>query len=69
VYRQHTAQVQARYGGRLAAGIAGRIDRQVARVAAAIERCGSYPALSATAPSMPPAFPQAVHHTSPNPVQ
>ncbi len=54
VYRQHAAQVQARYGRRLAPGIARRIDRQVTQVAAAIERCGSYPALSATAPSMPP---------------
>jgi cyclopropane fatty-acyl-phospholipid synthase-like methyltransferase len=50
VYRQHAAQVQARYGRRLAPGIARRIDRQVTQAAAAIERCGSYPALSATAP-------------------
>jgi ubiquinone/menaquinone biosynthesis C-methylase UbiE len=50
VYREHAARVQARYGQRLAPGIARRIDRQVAQVAAAIERCGSYPALSATAP-------------------
>ena len=47
-----------RYGRRLAAGIARRADRQVARVAAAIERCGSYPALSATAPSTPPPPPR-----------
>jgi cyclopropane fatty-acyl-phospholipid synthase-like methyltransferase len=64
VYRQHAAEVEARYGRRLAPGIACRIDRQIAQVAAAIERCGSYPALSATAPSTPPA-----HHTGTNPVQ
>lgn len=57
VYRQHAEQVQARYGRRLAPGIARRIDRQVAQVAAAIERCGSYPALSATAPGAPPVSP------------
>jgi hypothetical protein len=37
--------------------------------AAAIERCGSYPALSATAPSTPAPSPQALHHTSANPGQ
>jgi cyclopropane fatty-acyl-phospholipid synthase-like methyltransferase len=68
VYRQHAAQVQARYGRRLAPGIARRIDRQVAQAAAAIERCGSYPALSATAPGTPPPSPQDVHRTSTNPV-
>jgi cyclopropane fatty-acyl-phospholipid synthase-like methyltransferase len=57
VYGQHAAQVQARYGRRLAPGIAHRIDRQVAQVAAAIERCGSYPALNATTPSTPPVSP------------
>jgi hypothetical protein len=65
VYRQHAAQVQARYGRRLAPGIAHRIDRQVAQVAAAIRRCGSYPALSATAPSTPPASLPAVHPSDP----
>ena len=54
-YRQHAEQIQARYGRRLGAGIA----RQAAQVAAAIERCGSYPALSATAPSTPAPSPQA----------
>jgi len=53
VHGQHAAYVQARYGRRLAPVIGRRIDRQVALVAAAIERCGSYPALSATAPSAP----------------
>ena len=51
VYRQHAAQIRVRYGRRLGPGIARRVDRQVAQVAAAIRRCGSYPALSATAPS------------------
>ena len=64
-YRQHAEQIQARYGRRLGAGIA----RQAAQVAAAIERCGSYPALSATAPSTPAPSPQALHHTSANPGQ
>jgi cyclopropane fatty-acyl-phospholipid synthase-like methyltransferase len=50
-YRQHAEQVQARYGRRLGPAIARPIDRQVAQVAAAIKRCGSYPALSATTPS------------------
>ena len=50
-YRQHAEQVQARYGRRLGPGIARRIDGQVALVAGAIRRCGSYPAFSATAPS------------------
>jgi cyclopropane fatty-acyl-phospholipid synthase-like methyltransferase len=59
VYRQQVEQVQERYGRRLGAGIARRVDRQVAQVAAAIKRCGSYPALSATAPGTPPASPQA----------
>jgi cyclopropane fatty-acyl-phospholipid synthase-like methyltransferase len=49
-YRQHAEQVQARYGRRLSPGIARRIDGQVALVAGAIRRCGSYPAFSATAP-------------------
>jgi len=57
VYHQHAAQVQARYGRRLAPGIARRIDRQVTQVAATIERCGSYPALSATVPNTPSASP------------
>jgi cyclopropane fatty-acyl-phospholipid synthase-like methyltransferase len=55
VYRQHAEQVQARYGPRLGAGIARRIDHQVDQAAAAIKRCGSYPALSATVPGTPPA--------------
>jgi hypothetical protein len=46
VYRQHAQQAHEQYGRRLGAGI----ERQVAR---AIRRCGSYPALSATAPSTP----------------
>jgi cyclopropane fatty-acyl-phospholipid synthase-like methyltransferase len=54
-YRQHAEQVQARYGRRFGPGIARRIDRQVALVAGAIRRCGSYPAFSATAPGTPPA--------------
>jgi cyclopropane fatty-acyl-phospholipid synthase-like methyltransferase len=58
VYRQHTDQVHARYGRRLGPGIARRIDGQVTRVAAAIQRCGSYPALSATAPGTPPVPPR-----------
>jgi O-methyltransferase StaMB len=53
VYRQHAQQVQVRYGRRLGAGIARRIDRQVGQAAGAIRRCGSYPALSATAPGTP----------------
>lgn len=57
VYRQHADQVQARYGRRLGSGIACRIDGQVAQVAAAIRRCGSYPALSATTPGMASASP------------
>jgi cyclopropane fatty-acyl-phospholipid synthase-like methyltransferase len=57
VYHQHAEQVQARYGRRLAPGIARRIDRQVTQVAATIERCGSYPTLSATAPNTPSASP------------
>ena len=61
VYRQHAAQIRVRYGRRPGPGIARHIDRQVARVAAAIRRCGSYPALSATAPSTPPASLPAVH--------
>ena len=69
VYRQHAEQLQARYGRRLGAGIARRIDRQVDQVAAAIKRCGSYPALSATTPSTPPVPRQVVHHTDANPVQ
>lgn len=60
-YSQHAEQVKARYGQRLGPGIARRLDRQVAQVAAAIRRCGSYPALSATAPGTPPASSQAVH--------
>jgi cyclopropane fatty-acyl-phospholipid synthase-like methyltransferase len=70
VYRQHAAQLQARYGRRLARGIARRIDRQVAQAAAAIERCGSYPALSATAPSTPPSpspLGRAPHQHEPRP--
>jgi hypothetical protein len=39
VYRQHAAQIRVRYGRRLGPGIARRIDRQVAQVAAAIRRC------------------------------
>jgi hypothetical protein len=66
VYHQHTEQVHARYGRRLGPGIARRIDRQVTQVAAAIQRCGSYPALSATAPGTPPATLPPVHHTSTN---
>ena len=58
-YHQHAKQVQVRYGRRLGLGIARRIDIQVAQVAAAINRCGSYPALSATTPSTLPASPQA----------
>ena len=65
VYRQHAAQIRVRYGRRLGPGIARRIDRQVAQVAAAIRRCGSYPALSATAPSTPPASLPAVHPSDP----
>jgi hypothetical protein len=61
VYRQHAAQIRVRYGRRLGPGI----DRQVAQVAAAIRRCGSYPALSATAPSTPPASLPAVHPSDP----
>jgi hypothetical protein len=53
---RHEEQVHARYGRRLGSGIASRIDRQAAQVAAAISRCGSYPALSATAPGMPASF-------------
>lgn len=56
-YHQHAKQVQVRYGRRLGLGIARRIDIQVAQVAAAINRCGSYPALSATTPSTLPASP------------
>jgi hypothetical protein len=67
VYRQHAAQIQVRYGRRLGPGIARRIDRQVAEVAAAIRRCGSYPALSATAPSTPPASLRAVHRSARTP--
>jgi cyclopropane fatty-acyl-phospholipid synthase-like methyltransferase len=63
VYQQSSAQIQARYGRRLAPGFARRIDRQVGQVAAAIERCGSYPALSATAPGTPPVPHRAVHRT------
>jgi len=66
-YYQHAEQVQVRYGGRLGPGIARRIDTQVAQVAAAIKRCGSYPALSATTPGTLPASRQAVHHISRNP--
>ncbi len=66
-YHQHAEQIQVRYGRRLGPGIARRIDTQVAQVAAAIKRCGSYPALSATTPSTLPASPQAVHHISRNP--
>jgi hypothetical protein len=39
VYRQLAAQIPVRYGRRLGPGIARRIDRQVAQVAAAIRRC------------------------------
>ena len=60
VYRQHAAQIRVRYGRRLGPGIARHVDRQVAQVAAAIRRCGSYPALSAIAPSTPPASLPAV---------
>jgi hypothetical protein len=38
VYRQYGAQIRVRYGRRLGPGIARRIDRQVAQVAAAIRR-------------------------------
>lgn len=55
VYHHSAAQVQARYGRRLAAGFARRIDRQVGRVAAAIERCGSYPAFGADLHAASPA--------------
>jgi hypothetical protein len=48
-------------------GIARRIDRQVAQVAAAIRRCGSYPALSAAEPSTPPASLPAVHPSARTP--
>ena len=65
VYRQHAAQIRVRYGRRLGPGIARRIDRQVAQVAAAIRRCGSYPALSATTPRTPPASLPAVHPRTP----
>jgi hypothetical protein len=65
VYRQYGAQIRVRYGRRLGPGIARRIDRQVAQVAAAIRRCGSYPALSATAPSTPPTSLPAVHPSDP----
>jgi hypothetical protein len=65
VYRQHAAQIRVRYGRRLGPGIARRIDRQVAEVAAAIRRCGSYPALSATAPGTPPASLPAAHPRTP----
>jgi hypothetical protein len=65
VYRQHAAQIRVRYGQRLGPGIARLIARQVAQVAAAIRRCGSYPALSATAPSTPPASLPAVHPSDP----
>ena len=67
VYRQHAAQIRVRYGRRLGPGIARRIDRQVARVAAAIRRCGSYAALSATSPSTPPASLPAVHPSARTP--
>ena len=67
VYRQHAAQIRVRYGGRPGPGIARRIDRQVAQVAAAIRRCGSYPALSATAPSTPPTSLPAVHPSARTP--
>ena len=63
VYRQHAAQIRVRYGRRLGPGV----DRQVAQVAAAIRRCGSYPALSATAPSTPPASLPAVHPSARTP--
>src|SRR5580700_10320623 len=61
VYRQHAAQIRVRYGRRLGPGIAHRIDRQAAQVAAAIRRCGSYPALSAAPPStsLPAVHPSA----------
>jgi hypothetical protein len=54
VYRQQAAQVQARYGQRLAPGIARRIDRQVAQVA-----CPSGPMTATTA------TPPASAHSSP----
>lgn len=67
VYRQHAAQIRVRYGRRLGPGIARHIDRQVAQVAAAIRRCGSYLALSATAPSTPPTSLPAVHPSARTP--
>jgi len=76
LYRQLTAariertiSHNEKSGARLPVLHALELVRQVAQVAAAIERCGSYPALSATAPSTPPVSPQAVHHTSANPVR
>jgi cyclopropane fatty-acyl-phospholipid synthase-like methyltransferase len=69
VYRQRAGQVHVRYGRRLGSGIARRIDRQVAQAATAVQRCGSYPALSATAPGTAPASLPPVHHTSTNPNQ
>ena len=65
-YHQHAKQVQARYGRRLGLGIARRIDIQVAQVAAAINRCGGYPALSATTPAHCRS-PRPVHHISRDP--
>jgi len=64
VYRQHAAQIRVRYGRRLGPGIARRIERQVAD---AIRRCGSYPTLSATAPSTPTASLPAVHPSARTP--
>jgi hypothetical protein len=66
-YHQHAKHVQVRYGRQLGLGIARRIDTQVAQVAAAINRCGRYPALSATTSSTLPASLRPVHHISRNP--
>jgi hypothetical protein len=71
VYRQHAAQIRVRYGRRLAlvspAVSTARSPRSPPRSDAAIRRCGSYPALSATAPSTPPASLPAVHPSARTP--